>query len=425
MVICQGCGQKVEIPEGYGRNKIQCPGCGVICPIPAGTETAAPRKQRKAEPAPAPGWGDPFGPSVEEKEAPRKQRSAEPAPGWGDPSGPSVEEDAARWLKESDPAPPKEESEPRFEKPAPPREEPPVEAPARKPKELLFPCRRCGRMIRRQRECPACDGVTEEPLAAGAAALPAMGLGSHALELDEPTGEPANDPDEDDSPYLLAEKQRPTCPKCRREMEHGATLCTSCGFNLQTRKKASRTYDPIARSWVTDLSLTKRLMLVGAGQVLHIVLATISSSVLGTDIWAFFISWPLFIGVLCFVLGTYDTIQLTRDTRGRVKITIVWRFFFVPTMPQVTDVRGFEGVVTGPWMDAGFWEWFVALSLLPLGIIPSIIWWYVAIFRETYHVALAQDHGHAAVYVYRGHSQEQMLDIEYAICSASGLRNVN
>src|SRR5919108_614621 len=35
-VICQGCGQPVAVPEDYRRNKIQCPACGVICPVPAG-----------------------------------------------------------------------------------------------------------------------------------------------------------------------------------------------------------------------------------------------------------------------------------------------------------------------------------------------------------------------------------------------------
>src|SRR5262245_35811118 len=45
-VICQGCGQAFDVPEGYARNKIQCPGCGVICPVPAGSGSAPPRARR-------------------------------------------------------------------------------------------------------------------------------------------------------------------------------------------------------------------------------------------------------------------------------------------------------------------------------------------------------------------------------------------
>lgn len=32
-IICEGCGQRVSIPEGYRRNKIQC-ACGIICAVP-------------------------------------------------------------------------------------------------------------------------------------------------------------------------------------------------------------------------------------------------------------------------------------------------------------------------------------------------------------------------------------------------------
>jgi hypothetical protein len=128
--------------------------------------------------------------------------------------------------------------------------------------------------------------------------------------------------------------------------------------------------------------------------------------------------------ILCFVLGTYDRITLMRDSRGRVKITKVWRFCFVPLQPVTTEVRGFEGITTGQWHDAGFLEWFVLASLLPLGIIPSIIWWYNAIYKMHFHVALAMDHGHAEVYLYRGRSQEQMNDIADTVASVSGLRRL-
>ena len=55
-VICHGCGQPVPVAEGYRRNKIQCPACGVICPVPAGAAAA-----KKAAPAPArPSFESPF-----------------------------------------------------------------------------------------------------------------------------------------------------------------------------------------------------------------------------------------------------------------------------------------------------------------------------------------------------------------------------
>ena len=101
------------------------------------------------------------------------------------------------------------------------------------------------------------------------------------------------------------------------------------------------------------------------------------------------------------------------------------RAFFVPMAPATTEVRGYEGVVSGPWHDVGFLEWFVLISLLPWGVLPGLVWYYNAIHRPQFMVALAEDHGHAAVYVYRGRSAEQMNDIADALCKAASLRRLD
>jgi hypothetical protein len=207
-------------------------------------------------------------------------------------------------------------------------------------------------------------------------------------------------------------------------MVRGAVLCTSCGFNLKTRKKAGRTYETLARSWETDMSRVTRLTWLAGLQAFHLVLLFMSV-VGGGDWWGFVMAWPFLASMLCFVLGTYDRVDLTRDERGRVKVVVHWYFFFVPTRPQETEVRGFEGITTGQWHDAGILEWIIFIDLLMLGIIPGIVWWYNAIHKPHFHVALARDHGHSEVYVYRGRSQEQMNDIATTLCNAANLRNVS
>jgi hypothetical protein len=296
----------------------------------------------------------------------------------------------------------------------------------RKQEVMLFPCRRCGRMIRRQRECPSCDRVPDDgSLPVDPAKRPPVGVAPHSLELDEPDAPVARgDEDEDDSPYLVAGGMMPRCPKCHKDMARGTVLCLSCGFNLKTRKKAGRNYEPLARSWVTDMSLRTRLIWLAAAQGVHFTLMLMSIAG-GFGWWHFVVAWPLLMSMLAFVLGTYDRIDLTRDARGRVKVITRWHFFFVPIKPQETDVRGFEGITTGQWHDAGFLEWFLFFDLLSLGLIPGIIWWYHAIYTPHYHVALARDHGHSEVYVYRGRSADQMNDVAATLCSATGLRNVS
>src|SRR5262245_18550870 len=74
-VICQGCGQAFDVPEGYARNKIQCPGCGVICPVPAGGGGGAPARPARSRPA-----RDEAG---RERERPERERQRPEAPAGG------------------------------------------------------------------------------------------------------------------------------------------------------------------------------------------------------------------------------------------------------------------------------------------------------------------------------------------------------
>lgn len=374
-VICQGCGLAFEVPEGYSRNKIQCPSCGVICAVPAGAARAGPAPR------------------------PRKRESA-------------PEDEAAKWLCDPDPA---------FEPPAVelPDLPPPavVSSPPRPAPEMLVSCRRCGRKIKRQRECPVCDVGVDEPLSPEP-------IRPVSLELDEPeTLMPVDE--EDASPYVLADKLMPTCPKCKKDLAtETAVVCTACGFNLKTRKKATKTFEPIARAWETNLPLPTRLAWFGGVVGVHFFLLGLVA-LGGGNVWAFLTSLPLLALTMAFILGTFDRIELTRDTRGRVRIIKKWRFCFVPVAPRVTEVYGFEGIVTGQYCDAGFWEWFIFVWLFPVGIVGAIIWWYLVIHTPNFHVALAKDHGRADVFVYRGQKLEQMREIAEAICAATGLRDVS
>jgi hypothetical protein len=374
MVICQGCGQGFALPAGYTRNKIQCPGCGVICAVPADADRAAAQAARSA------------------RQAPQAVPEA------------TVEERAAAMLEDTPAAIP--QAVPMFDDEPAPR-------PAKR-QEMLVPCRRCGKKIRRQRECPNCDGPVEER------EEPA-GVGS--LELDDPP-RPIDADEVDDSPYAFSDKELPTCPQCRKDMPRGAVLCAACGFDTRTRRKVEREYVPVERTWDADMSLQTRVTIAAAAEGLYLVTAAVAALIAGLEPWGLVCTWVMFTAMLCFVLGTYDRITLTRTRKGRTKVTKQWRAFFVPLAPVTTDVHGFEGVTTGTWHDAGFLEWLVCINLLPLGLIPAVIYWYNAIYKPHFHVALALDHGHSEVYVYRGRSEEQMNDIADALANASGLNRL-
>lgn len=430
-VICQGCGQSFAVPAGYSRSKIQCPGCGVICQVPAGAAGAS-RSEPPAEPSrPA-----------------RAERAERPAPTPARAER-SFEDDAAAWLSESDdPTPERRAPRPREEgivanreairsRPSAPVPAPAPEPEMKKPRVQTVPCRRCGRQILRQRECPLCDVQrSDEPLPLEPDEPPEPTFPTPpesrtddvvapiSMELDDPPEEwvpptPVEDDDEP-APYETLDKDKPRCPKCRKDMEFGAVLCASCGFDLRTRRKAKRRYDPIDRAWETDLSLGTRLMILGGVCAFHGLITV--GTMLGGGLLSAVVSWFPLMFILTFVLGTYDRLRIVRDERGRVMVIRQWRFFFIPAPENRYEVRGYEGVLIGGWNDSGFWEWLICLSLALLICLPAFLWWYVAIYQNHYHVALAEDHGRASLTVYRGRSEEQMHDVAKVLCDASGLK---
>ncbi|MGL4552019.1 MAG: hypothetical protein ACRC33_12640 [Gemmataceae bacterium] len=330
-VICHGCGKAFDPPQGYTRVKIQCPGCGVICAVPAaGAKRAT---------------------------APAGKKAAKAAPAGED-------ED---WLRDAP-------------KLAPPKHEEPI------------------------------DAVAEDD-----APVPSM-------ELDDAPEDVAAEESEDGA-YQLRDKLGPKCPKCKAELPEGGVVCVKCGYNRKTKKQAERRYTTIDREWESDRPLASRLMWLGAAQAFHVVLGVVCYWQFETVMPAV-ISWFPLTAMLCFLLGTYDRIRLTRDTKGRVRVEKQWRFAFVPLKPEKTDVRGYEGVVSGPWMETGVMEWYVLVSLLMWGIIPGLIWYWQTIASPHYMVALAQDHGRPEFYVYRGRNPAQVNEIAEAICSATGLERI-
>jgi ribosomal protein L37E len=377
-VLCEGCGQRVPIPDDYRRNKIQCPACGVIVPVPA----AARREDSAPAPEPRPSSA-----------APARARSARPAP-------PPPETEEILWDPDESVVP---EETPEF---LDPPAEPPAPAPRRPAPEMLFTCRRCGlRQIRRQGECPDCDGFRTTP------EVPWLSVDSVEPE------------DEDDGkPYIVTGGDEPKCPECHKVLTPGAVLCVACGFHLKKREKVVQTYQPIDRTWETNYSFKTRLTIFLCVTGATLVMGLSGTIMAGGDLLGFGMSWFVFVDIMAFLLGTFDRIHLRRDSAGRVEVHRTWRFCFFERQPTRIKVRGHVGVIISQWQAATFWEWLVFFFLLLSGIVPGLLWWYYAIHKTTFQVALTGEHCCVREVVYRGWTEMQAKEIAHNLCNAAGLR---
>src|SRR5262249_57039262 len=114
-------------------------------------------------------------------------------------------------------------------------------------------------------------------------------------------------------------------------------------------------------------------------------------------------------------------VDLVRNTRGRVQLTKTWRICFMPQPTRTIALKEYEGILTGHRRDVDFWDWFMLFMLLGFGLIPGVIWWFYAIHKDSYYVALTRDHGFPDLMLYRGWNQARVLEIATTLRDATGM----
>src|SRR5262249_38652176 len=125
--------------------------------------------------------------------------------------------------------------------------------------------------------------------------------------------------------------------------------------------------------------------------------------------------------LLAFVLGTFDQIDLSRNERGKVKLSKTWRVCFRIWSTVVIPWRDYEGVASGRAKSADVWDWLTCITLLILAGIPGMIWWYLAIYPDTFFIALCKDHGYPELTLYRGKDEYKAQEIAATVREVTGL----
>jgi hypothetical protein len=262
------------------------------------------------------------------------------------------------------------------------------------------------------------DGYRGDAVARPVAKLPANADPLPKLPTGMPKGKPLVEDQDDGAMYHFADPDNIRCPDCQKELPHNVMLCHHCGFNLETRKRPVKVYEELHKTWEAGWPFARRLNSFIICQAIVLPMDLVGA--VSTANWGGFLTpWLFFTLLLAFVLGTYDRLDLTRDKRGRVKLSRTWRFFFFARPPEAIDLRNYEGVTTGP-AGKNMMDWVVCLVLLP-SVFLAALWWIYVVNAPGFHVSLTQNHGYPEAPLYRGSNQERAREIAGTLHEVAGL----
>jgi predicted RNA-binding Zn-ribbon protein involved in translation (DUF1610 family) len=290
-------------------------------------------------------------------------------------------------------------------------------------KRAVIACPNCGETVRMSvdkkkavGQCPACGWKGR----LGPAPEPA------AEEPAPPKARPAAEPPPTASLPGAEEGYRVTgpteihCPHCRKRLEPDVKVCPGCDYNLETGEKPDKLFEPFQERWEAGLSFRRRMTWFLVCQGLTLPLGVTALFLTGS-ILDFLIGSATFAALLAFLLGTYSRVDLARQENGKIILTQTWRIGFFELRPTKFRRNDYEGILTGTTYEVRGTDWIIFGLGIASGLIPGILFWYFAMQKLSYYVALAKDHGFPSVYLYSGWSQKHSEDIAATLHEISGL----
>jgi hypothetical protein len=268
-----------------------------------------------------------------------------------------------------------------------------------------------------------------------------------------PIAELADADDDDGKPYLVSGGVPKPCPNCKAEMAPTAVVCVSCGYDRRTRKTPRKTYEPVERMWEPGLPFARRLWiclaLIGA-----FFLLGLGGTIVSGEWLSFILSWFTFSGMMLFLFGTYDRVNLTRNERGQVRLYHAIRFGFIEFKNERIMLKDYDGIVTGRVSELGcfpmaftallvlsgllsamnimfgalaadsigFLQYLSMLFFLVLGFVPAGIAYVVFFHKIQFFAALSEAHGFPAKKLYQGWDEAYSVDVATTVSQVTTLQ---
>jgi hypothetical protein len=257
---------------------------------------------------------------------------------------------------------------------------------------------------------------------------------------------------DDGKPYPVDGGLPKLCPNCNKELEPNARLCISCGYDYETGKAPEKIFDPVEREWEAGMPFKRRLKYAVLGAIAFFLLG-LAGTIFSGEWLSFILSWLTFAGMVFFLFGTFDRVNLSRNKRGQVKLHYSWRCCFIEWKSDRILLKDFDGVVTGRVSEAGilhwalfgllvlsgvmssaniaigalaaekvhFLEWLGMIVLMVLGFVPAVVTFYIFFVKIEFFTALSAGHGFPAQYLYKGWKEEHMNELAETISKVAVL----
>jgi len=371
-ILCPQCGATVEIPPGFTRSKIRCR-CGSYVELAGLPETTpAPRETSRG-------------------------------------SSPSAEELALQILREA-----------------------PQDAPTSSAGDTdTVPTVRPVRPARKATVAPS--PMAADPVPARAAVVrPAANPIDTRPQFDVPSGgEPllrGTTDEDDDQPYAVPGTGLRPCPQCQFQLPLDAVLCVRCGVDLRTGQTANRVKQPMFGQWAEGFTPQRRLQIISVLLVLNTIatffLILENRKFLG-DL-SFWISWLIYqlfnVGLQCFLVGSYDTLTVERNAKGRTTITRQRRIAFLPLKPEKVAWKDCTHLSIIGTTQSGLVEWFLFFYLLLcMFVVPGLCFYWFVMRPDRHQVQLLDVYGSSQDVLFRTKNRDEAEDVAHFVADATGL----
>jgi hypothetical protein len=227
---------------------------------------------------------------------------------------------------------------------------------------------------------------------------------------------------DDGKPYpVTGDIATKRCPECDHKIDLRSEVCKHCGLNFETGEKARRVFQPIDRQWDAGWSFQQRRLAFIVLQVLNCVMFA-ASLTMGHEVG---LTWFVFIlisiGLQAFLLGTYESLNLKRNEKGKVTLLHTWRCAFIARPPVSVKWKEHESVAVICENEFSLIDWFFAIMLLGYGVVPGVLFWWFVIRADKFTVWLCKEHGSRETPIFRTSNPERAHEVQTTVSDVTNL----